>query len=483
MNIPESEIGYSALSVVDIGRVFWWQGRLFRAILDTSAGTVEKMFDIGLFAKLTADGLFVNSWVTPYKLDGYPLVVEHEVVPVPTYPREWSFSMLKDAAQLVLALNDSARKFGYQTKDCNGYNVLFSRGKPVFVDMGSFVEVNSQADVLLSYEEFLLSYYRPLQVWTSAGQYLGGRVAPRALGMLFAHEAYMRYRWPICRAIGDSKLIQASKSLSSLRTLRHNDLSMLRRRHSPWTMKLLYLMKTTGLFSGPARIRNLDRKIRRLEHLTGATTWANYHDEFNRGQTLTPTSRFTAVVDRLASLGIKSALEFAGNQGVLSRLLKRKLPNIQVICTDPDGSAIDKGYRAARDANEGIEWAIFNPFAYEGSPLEISPEKRFRADAVIALALTHHLTLSQNFRLEFVFDVISRYAVRYVFIEFMPLGLYNGASVPHVPDWYHEAWFKNEFCKNFELMERFQLEPNRILFIGSIASRRSALDESIIQLR
>jgi hypothetical protein len=470
MNIPESEIGYSPLSVVDSGRVFWWQGRLFRAIFDTSVDAVQKMFDIGLFSKLITDGHLVNSWLTPYQMGGCSLIVEHEVVPVPTYPREWSFSMLKDAARLVLALNDTAIKFGYQTKDCNGYNVLFRQGKPVFVDMGSFVAVNAQVDVLLSYDEFLLSYYRPLRLWSSAGQFLGARTVPRALGVLLAHETYIRYRWPILRAFSDATLVQASKSLSSWRTLCHNDLSKLQRRHSRLVMKILSLVKSSGLFSGPARIENLDRRIKRLQHSTGTTTWSGYHDRFNRDSELASTSRFASVVDRLASLGIRSALEFAGNQGVLSRLIKRRLPDIQVICTDPDGSAIDKGYQAARDADEGVEWAIFNPFAYEGSPLEVVPEKRFRADAVIALALTHHLTLSQNFRIEFVFDVISRYAIRYVFIEFMPLGLYDGVSQSNVPDWYCEAWFRNEFCAKFELIERLELEQNRILFIGSIAA-------------
>jgi hypothetical protein len=164
-------------------------------------------------------------------------------------------------------------------------------------------------------------------------------------------------------------------------------------------------------------------------------------------------------------------VEFDGNQGVLSRLLKHKSPHIQVFCSDPDGLAIDMGYRASRDANDEVEWAIFNPFAYEGSPVEVSPEERFRADAVIVLALTHHLTLSQNFRLDYIFDVIGRYATKYVLIEFMPLGLHNGISAPDVPPWYGETWFCDEFCKRFDLIERIQLEPNRILFIGSCASR------------
>lgn len=467
MNIPESEVRYSSLSLVDIGRVFWWRGRLFRAISYDSTLAIQKMFDTGLIAKLVADGLLVDSRLTSYQLVGYGLIVAHESVPVPIYPREWSFSMLKDAAHLILRLNDTARQFGYQTKDCNGYNVLFYRGKPIYVDVGSLVEVASRDRVLLPYEEFMNSYYYPLQIWRSAGQYLGGKVTPRAVGVLLAPEAYLRYRWPLFRLFNDATLVRASKTLNSIRTLQHNDLSKLRRRLPRWLLQLLSMIKAAKLFCGPAKIDRLDRKIGKLAHLSGSTIWASYHDDFNRGLTPATTNRFDRVVDRLIALSVGSVLEFAGNQGVLSRLIKQRSAGTTVICTDPDGIAIDKGYQLAKRSGEDIFWAIFNPFTYEGSPVEVPPEERFKADAVVVLALTHHLTLSQNFRLEHIFDVISRYATKYVFIEFMPLGLYNGTSAPDLPAWYSETWFADAFRKRFDLVERVQLEPNRVLFIGS----------------
>jgi hypothetical protein len=467
MKIPESEIRYSRLSLVDMGRVFWWKNRLFRAFSEDAAPAIHNLFDCGLVAKLVSEGLLVNSWPTDYAAEGYNLVLEHEVIPVPTYPREWSFSMLQDAADLVLKLNDIARTFGYQTKDCNGYNVLFKKGKPVFVDLASFVTVSRNVDVLFSYEEFLCSYLYPLLIWRSAGQYLGSRVAPRAFGVLLTPEAYFRYRWPFFRLLPDTWLIEGFKTLNSVRTLRHNDLEKLQGRHWPLTIKLLSVLRFIGLFRGPARIDVLLRKIRKLNNSTGASLWANYHDEFSRGEALLGTNRFDTVVAKIRSMDIRSVLEFAGNQGVLSRLLKRASSGMRVVCTDPDGAATDKGYRAARDANEGIEWAIFNPFTYEASPLETAPMERFTVDAVVVLALTHHLTLSQKLRLDHVFELLAQYTSKYVFVEFMPLGLHDGETAPKIPDWYNESWFRDEFCQRFVLIERLQLEPNRILYVGS----------------
>ncbi len=51
--------------------------------------------------------------MTDYKLDGFDLVIEHQIVEVVSYPREWSFSMLKEAALLILRVNEVAGEFGY----------------------------------------------------------------------------------------------------------------------------------------------------------------------------------------------------------------------------------------------------------------------------------------------------------------------------------------------------------------------------------
>lgn len=468
MRIPTGEIRYSRLSLVDIGRVFWWRGRLFRAVFPEAAPLVRRMFDSGLVARLVEGGLLVRSELTDHELDGYGLVVEHEVVPVPTYPREWSFSMLKDAGLLLLDVNELAMAHGFQTKDCNGYNVLFKGGRPVYVDLGSFIEVPKGEDVLLAYGEFLRSYVYPLWIWRSGGQYMGGRVTPRAVGVLLTQEGYLRYRWPVMRWFDDARLRGWWRKLTYVQTLRHQDLGKREGRLRGWLLRALAFEKKAGLLRGPARIARLRRRLRRLSHDTGASLWANYHDSFNRGETILSTRRFDTVVGKLVALQVGSVMEIAGNQGVLSRLLRKHLPDARIICTDPDGLAIDKGYVAAKAADEGIEWAILDPFANEASPVEVATEDRLRADAVVVLALTHHLTLTFGFRLDYVFDVVGRYARRHVFVEFMPLGLHNGISAPELPDWYDEAWFRAAFCRRFRLVERIVLEANRILYIGAV---------------
>jgi hypothetical protein len=76
------------------------------------------------------------------------------------------------------------------------------------------------------------------------------------------------------------------------------------------------------------------------------------------------------------------------------------------------------------------------------------------------------LILTQNLGISYVLDVIARFSRKFVLIEFMPLGLHDGISAPPVPSWYNENWFRAEFASRFDIIERRQLEKNRVLYVG-----------------
>jgi hypothetical protein len=462
-DIPPPEVTVARLSVADAGRVFWWKGRLFRGIAPGDVAHVRRLFDSGLVAALVEKGLLVKSWIAPLALEGYGLVVEHEVIAVPTYPREWTWSMLRDAALLVLEVNEIAARHGYQTKDCHGYNVLFKGSRPVFVDLGSFMQV-ADRDVLFSYHEFMRSYWYPLEIWRSGGQYLGVRAVP-AVGSLFPPAAYLKYRWPILRRVREAALTNLVQRWHAVRTLRHREMEGLDGRYPGWLVAVLTWVRKLGLFSRAARIASLKARIGRLAPPAETTAWSDYHDGLTAHGARGANPRFEHVAGRVAALGAGSVLEIAGNQGALARLLGAA--GIEtVICTDRDGHALDKGYRAAKRDGAGIAWAILDPYSAQAGPPETPPQERFRADAVIALALTHHLVLTQGLPLGHVLEVIGRFAGRFVLVEFMPKGLHDGGWAPALPSWYNEEWFRSEFTRRFDLLERTALEENRVLYVG-----------------
>ena len=95
---------------------------------------------------------------------------------------------------------------------------------------------------------------------------------------------------------------------------------------------------------------------------------------------------------------------------------------------------------------------------------------RIKSDLAMALAVTHHLLLTNNYSVEAIFERVKMYSEKYVMIEFMPLGLWeiNSDDKILVPEWYNEDWFKSKFETYFKIIRQEKLEDNRILFFGEI---------------
>src|SRR5262249_25759179 len=91
------------------------------------------------------------------------IVIQPQMIPFWSYPYEWCFSQMKDAALLTLQVQQIALKHGMTLKDASSYNVQFLKGKPIFIDTLSF------------------SRYTPGQPWSAYQQFCQHFVAPLAL--------------------------------------------------------------------------------------------------------------------------------------------------------------------------------------------------------------------------------------------------------------------------------------------------------------
>ena len=101
--------------------------------------------------------------------------VEHETLPLITYPYEWPFECLKQAACLTLDLLGDALRKGYTLKDASAFNVQFINSRPIFIDVLSFTEYEEGAP-FLGYKQF----FAPLCLTAFAGiefnQWFRGRL-------------------------------------------------------------------------------------------------------------------------------------------------------------------------------------------------------------------------------------------------------------------------------------------------------------------
>ena len=104
---------------------------------------------------------------------------EHETLPLVTYPYEWPFERLKQAACLTLELLADALRGGYTLKDASAFNVQFIDSRPIFIDVLSFVEYE-EGDPFLGYKQFCEQFFAPLCLTAFAGiefnQWFRGRL-------------------------------------------------------------------------------------------------------------------------------------------------------------------------------------------------------------------------------------------------------------------------------------------------------------------
>ena len=100
-------------SIDKVCTLYFYEDRVLRGIHSDYTTQVREMFDSGMMKELVEKQLFVKTWISDTKIEGYELVIEHERIPYWNYPYEWSFTMLHRAANLVLDANEVVNKYGY----------------------------------------------------------------------------------------------------------------------------------------------------------------------------------------------------------------------------------------------------------------------------------------------------------------------------------------------------------------------------------
>jgi hypothetical protein len=453
------------------GYVFIHKGALYRGIYPAYEKNVLEMFQCGLMAELIQNGLFPESVVTDYRTTDCNLVIQHEKVSVVTLPIEWSFSMLKDAALTTLKTNIIARKYGYQTKDAHGFNVLFRYGTPLFIDLGSFVKIQNDFSCAKAgwwaYGEFMRYFYAPLSIWSHGDSFF----ARHSLhGDQLPMSSYWRYRNFFLRLVPPSILNRLEFFYYKYKGLNTRSIDEFRQfasrsqtleRLAQW---IIWLARRRLLLFSSVDLDELYKRVNAIRPPAHRSEWGEYQSNMEVSE------RHRYIVNWIKELAVKSVLDLGGNAGLLARLVLSETKIDYAVCADYDENAIDSLYRSLH-INPAKVFPVLLNFSISIADTKFATaQQRLRSEAVLALALTHHLVLSQGMSLDFVFDRLRSFATKYVFVEFMPLGCYSSRKkkLPTVPEWYNLEWFRTRFDHYFEILDEKQLDKNRILFVGLV---------------
>jgi ribosomal protein L11 methylase PrmA len=331
-------------------------------------------------------------------------VIQPERVPFVSYPYEWCFSQLKDAALTMLEVQQRAFEFGMSLKDCSAYNIQFRKGKPILIDTLS------------------LERYREGEPWVAYRQFCQHFLAPLAL---------MSYRdvrlHQLLQVYIDGIPLDLASSLLPFRTrfvlplLSHIHLHARSQRH--FADKTVDTgSREMGRLSFRGLIDNLESAVRKLTWASDGTEWAGYYESTNYPSDALQHKR-EIVADFLEEIGPQNVWDLGANVGMFSRIASDR--GIRTLSFDADHAAIERSYRQCVEEDEThilpLLLDLTNPspsIGWENEERE-SLLERGPADMALALALIHHLAISNNVPLERVSGFFGRIC-DWLVIEFVP---------------------------------------------------------------
>jgi len=124
------------------GFMFKHDGKLYRQVNKKYREEYDLLMSSGLYDQLNKSRTLVAHEEVDLALAPRPdiayKVIQPEIVDFISYPYEWCFNQLKDAAILTLAIARRALEFGMSLKDASAYNIQFHHGRPIFIDPLSF---------------------------------------------------------------------------------------------------------------------------------------------------------------------------------------------------------------------------------------------------------------------------------------------------------------------------------------------------------
>ncbi len=381
-------------------RVFLYRGEVFRALSTQAAADWHRISSEAYFERLSSQGHIVRTdELTEVEARHLPVpiscaaILRHERIPFVTYPYEWSFSMLRDAALLHLEILTEAVAAGTILKDASPYNVQFRGSQPVFIDVGSFVP------------------HVAGEPWTGYRQFCEMMLFPLLL------QAYRKIDiQPILRVKMDG--ISAREFL---RPLSYRDLlrpgvfthgwlqSMLEGQESSAEANTISALKSSGFDRRliQTNLAKLTRVVQQLKWTPDRTQWTRYRHELPHvlrdAETKTQFVREVCRTDRRCLVW-----DLGCNDGHFSRIAAENADT--VLAMDQDHGCVERLYREL--ASEGCRNIVplcidlLNPPAALGwrGRERARLEHRGLPDLVLCLGLIHHLVIAGNIPLPEVVD-------------------------------------------------------------------------------
>ena len=391
------------------GFVFHSDGTIYRQVNHTFAEEFEACESAGLYGELSSADLLIGHERVALDFAVTPeahAVLRPARIDFISYPYEWSFGELKDAALLTLEVQKHALQRGFVLRDASAYNVQFRDGRPVFIDTLSF-ERRAEGQPWRAYKQFCEHFLVPLALMSHTDV--------RCQQLLRAHLD------GIPLDLGSHLLPSRAWLMPSL--LLHIHLhARAAHRYREASVSTVAGTRTVSTRTLVGLTDSLRGAIERLDWRPTGTQWADYAHDHNYTEAALEAKR-QLVRDFVAASRPRTVWDIGGNTGMFSRVARAVAPS--VVCFDIDPAAVEINYRQVRSTAETgilpLLLDMMNPSPSLGWANEErqSLEARGPVDTVMALALVHHLAIANNVPLPRVAEAFARLG-RTLVIEFVP---------------------------------------------------------------
>lgn len=430
------------------GFVFRRDGVLYRQLNRRAAASHEALMSSGLYAELTRCGLLLPHEDAPLALalsgEAWK-VIRPEPLRFVSYPYEWCFSQLQDAARLTLEVQRRALAAGMSLRDASAYNVQLHDGRPVFIDTLSF-ETYAAGRPWVAYRQFCQHFLAPLALMSRRDVRLGRLLQLHLDGI------------PLDLA---SRLLPWSSRLSVGLGIHVHAHARSQRRHAADGAAAAGAGRSFSRAAFDAWIASLESAVTGLAYRPDRGTWREYYEIHHNYGTAGLAEKERVVSSFLGALRPATCWDLGANVGRFSRIASER--GIFTVAWDFDAACVEAGYRLARERGERrflpLLLDLANPSPAVGWDLRErqSMAERGPADLVLALGLVHHLAIANNVPLADVAGFLARLGGDLI-VEFVPK---DDSQVRRLlasredifPD-YTQGGFEAAFARAFAIEER-----------------------------
>jgi ribosomal protein L11 methylase PrmA len=437
------------------GFIFEQDGVLYRQVNESCRTSYEGLMGSGLYNELVAKQLLVphvevdapggGAVARPGGGAGAYRILKPDLVPFISYPYEWSFGQLKQAALATLRIQRIALRHDMTLRDSSAFNVQFVGSRPVFIDTLSF-ESYVEGRPWVGYRQFCQHFLAPLFLMAGRDPRLSVLSSSWIDGIpldVARRLAPRRYRWKLgflAHIYLHSKAQERFREAASRRA----------------TSSRLSRASMTGILD------SLRATIERLSWNPEKTQWAHYYSKTNYSEeAMELKKRFVAsVVDEIRPLQV---VDLGANTGEFSTIAASA--GAYVVATDIDHGAVELCFRRmSAEKNRSILPLVVDLTSPTPAVGWMNVERTSflgrcsgKTDLVLALALIHHLVIGNNVPLRSVVELLARTATDGIveFVEKRDSQVQRLlASREDIFDEYSEMGFENALSGIFRIVRK-----------------------------